>query len=168
VSLLYQAALAREARPAAQRPPVVAVIDEFQEFALTTFAKVVTATRKYGLGLVVANQNLSRIRTVAPDILSTLLANAGTVVTFRTAPGDAEVLAPLMSPFDAEDLVHLAPYECYWRVPTPAGPQVVSARTRNLPPPVRTDSDITALSARLRIPGRAIVLAQPTPDWTLS
>jgi len=168
VSLLYQAALAREARPAAQRPPVVAVIDEFQEFALTTFAKVVTATRKYGLGLVVANQNLSRIRTVAPDILSTLLANAGTVVTFRTAPGDAEVLAPLMSPFDAEDLVPLAPYECYWRVPTPAGPQVVSARTRNLPPPVRTDSDITALSARLRIPGRAIVLAQPTTDWTLS
>jgi hypothetical protein len=50
VSLLYQAALAREARPADQRPSVVAVIDEFQEFALTTFAKVVTATRKYGLG----------------------------------------------------------------------------------------------------------------------
>ena len=99
VSLLYQAALAREARPAHDRPPVVAVIDEFQEFALTTFAKVVTATRKYGLGLVVANQNLSRIRAVSPDILATLLANAGTVVTFRTAPGDAEVLAPLMAPF---------------------------------------------------------------------
>jgi len=68
VTQLYQAALAREARPPSERPPVVAVIDEFQEFALSTFAKIVTATRKYGLGLVVANQNLSRLHAVGPDV----------------------------------------------------------------------------------------------------
>lgn len=165
VSLLYQAALAREARPAHDRPPVVAVIDEFQEFALTTFAKVVTATRKYGLGLVVANQNLSRIRAVSPDILATLLANAGTVVTFRTAPGDAEVLAPLMAPFTADDLVALAPYECYWRTPAPAGPQVVSARTRALPDPIRDDDQIRELASQLRVPGRSLAVPQPPDTW---
>jgi DNA helicase HerA-like ATPase len=163
VSLLYQAALAREARPAEQRPPVDAVIDEFQEFALTTFAKVVTATRKYGLGLVVANQNLSRIRSVSPDVLATLLANAGTVVTFRTAPGDAETLAPLMAPFTPEDLVSLAPYECYWRVPSATGPQVVSARTRPLPPPVRSEDELQALASRLRVPGVPLS-PQAAPD----
>jgi hypothetical protein len=153
VSLLYQAALAREARPVEDRPPVVAVIDEFQEFALTTFAKVVTATRKYGLGLVVANQNLSRVYAVSPDVLATLLANAGTLVTFRTAPGDAEVLAPFMAPFDAADLAALAPYECYWRVPTAAGPRPVAARTRALGERSRTDDEIGALWARLRLAG---------------
>jgi energy-coupling factor transporter ATP-binding protein EcfA2 len=165
VSLIYQAALAREARPPEQRPPVVAVIDEFQEFALTTFAKVVTATRKYGLGLVVANQNLSRVRSMSPDVLSTLLANAGTVVTFRTAPGDAEVLAPMMAPFTADDLVSLAPYECYWRVPADQGPHVVSARTRPLPSPRRSEDDIAALTARIRVPGRALVRPEPPAAW---
>jgi energy-coupling factor transporter ATP-binding protein EcfA2 len=165
VSLLYQAALAREARPADQRPPVVAVIDEFQEFALSTFAKVVTATRKYGLGLVVANQNLSRVRSVSPDVLATLLANAGTIVTFRTAPGDADVLAPMMAPFTADDLVTLAPYECYWRIPDEAGPQVVSARTRPLLPPVRSDDEAAALAARVRVPGRPLMHAEPRAEW---
>lgn len=165
ISVLYQAALARESRPPEQRPPVVAVIDEFQEFALTTFAKVVTATRKYGLGLVVANQNLSRVRAVSPDVLTTLLANAGTLVTFRTAPGDAEVLAPFMVPFDSTDLTALAPYECYWRTPTPLGPQVTSARTRALPPPLRDDAEIQQLSSRLRIRGQALVTAQARTSW---
>jgi hypothetical protein len=166
ISLLYQAALAREARPADQRPPVVAVIDEFQEFALTTFAKVVTATRKYGLGLVVANQNLSRVRSISPDVLATLLANAGTVVTFRTAPGDAEVLAPMMTPFTADDLAALAPYECYWRIPSAAGPQVVSARTRPLPRPVRTNDEATVLATRLRVAGRPLTSREPPAGWS--
>ena len=165
ISLIYQAALAREARPASDRPPVVAVIDEFQEFALTTFAKVVTATRKYGLGLVVANQNLSRIRSINPDVLTTLLANAATLVTFRTAPGDAEVLAPFLAPFDLDDLLSLAPYECYWRVPAPSGPQVISARTRALPDPVRTETDATALATRLRLPGQPLRVPQPPAAW---
>lgn len=158
VSLVYQAALAREARPETDRPPVVAVIDEFQEFALTTFAKAVTATRKYGLGLVVANQNLSRLAAVSPDVLSTLLANVATLVSFRTGPADAEVLAPYFPPFAADDLTALAPYECYWRFPAPAGPAVVSARTRPLPGVVRDDAEVNRFAARLRV-GDASVLA---------
>ena len=165
VSLVYQAALAREARPPDQRPPVVAVIDEFQEFALTTFAKVVTATRKYGLGVVVANQNLSRVEAVSPDVLATLLANVSTLVSFRTGPADAEVLAPLMSPFDAEDLAALAPYECYWRVPAAVGPVVVSARTRALPSPVRDESGIADLARRLRVGDRSLVAATFPEPW---
>ena len=156
VSLVYQAALAREARDPDERPPVVAVIDEFQEFALTTFAKVVTATRKYGLGLVVANQNLSRVHAVSPDVLTTLLANTGTLVTFRTAPGDADVLAPFMAPFDAADLAALAPRECYWRVPTAAGPRTVAARTSALPAAIRTPAEVRDLCQRLRVAERAV------------
>ena len=153
VTLLYQAALAREARPADERPPVVAVIDEFQEFALTTFAKVVTATRKYGLGLVVANQNLSRVAAISPDVLTTLLANVATLVSFRTSPGDADVLAPYMAPFDAADLTALAPYETYWRRPTPHGPEAVAARTVPLGRALRGGCDLDAFATRLRVAG---------------
>ena len=154
VSLLYQAALAREARPADERPPVVAVIDEFQEFALSTFAKVVTATRKYGLGIVAANQNLSRVHAVSPDVLETLLANVATLVSFRAAPGDADVLAPYIAPFDADDIAALAPYECYWRLPTGAGPRAVAARTTPPPAPLRSDAEVAEVARRLRLPGR--------------
>ena len=157
VTLVYQAALAREARPADQRPPVVAVIDEFQEFALSTFAQVVTATRKYGLGLVVANQNLSRIHAVSPDVLSTLLANVSTLVTFRTSPSDAEVLAPMLPPFEPADLVLLDAYECYWRSPVAGrAPQTVSARTLPLAAPIRDDAEVLRLAARIQVPGRPL------------
>ena len=159
VTQLYQAALAREARPPDRRPPVVAVIDEFQEFALSTFAKIVTATRKYGLGLVVANQNLSRLHAVGPDVLSTLLANVGTLVAFRTGSADADYLASMFDPFDADDLRAQAAHECYWRLTADGTPQpVVSARS--LPPatPARGDADLERFAAAVRLAGRPLVL----------
>lgn len=159
VTLLYQTALAREARPPDERPPVIAVIDEFQEFALSTFAKIVTATRKYGLGLVVANQNLSRLHAVGPDVLSTLLANVGTLVAFRTGAADAEYLAPMFDPFEADDLRSQAAYECYWRLTLDGTPQpVVSARS--LPPPetIRHGDVLRALTDGVRLPGQPLRL----------
>ena len=159
VTQLYQAALAREARPPDQRPPVVAVIDEFQEFALSTFAKIVTATRKYGLGLVVANQNLSRLHAVGPDVLSTLLANVGTLVAFRTGAADAEYLAPMFDPFDAADLRAQAAYECYWRLTTNGTPQpVTSARSLTPPDPIRDADALRRFTNNVRVPGRPLHL----------
>jgi molybdopterin-guanine dinucleotide biosynthesis protein len=162
VTQLYQAALAREARPPDERPPVVAVIDEFQEFALSTFAKIVTAVRKYGLGLVVANQNLSRLHAVGADVLSTLLANVGTLVAFRTGSADAEYLAPLFDPFDADDLRAQAAHECYWHLTVDGTPQpVVSARSLPPAPPCRSGDDLDRFAAYARLPGRPLVLATP-------
>jgi len=157
VTQLYQAALAREARPPSERPPVVAVIDEFQEFALSTFAKIVTATRKYGLGLVVANQNLSRLHAVGPDVLSTLLANVGTLVAFRTGTADAEYLAPMFDPFDAADLRGQAAYECYWRLTTNNTPQpVTSARSLAPPNAIRDGDALHRFAERARLPGQPL------------
>ncbi|HVF19498.1 MAG TPA: type IV secretion system DNA-binding domain-containing protein [Mycobacteriales bacterium] len=159
VTQLYQAALAREARPPSERPPVVAVIDEFQEFALSTFAKIVTATRKYGLGLVVANQNLSRLHAVGADVLSTLLANVGTLVAFRTGSADAEYLASMFDPFDADDLRTQAAHECYWRLTVDGTPQpVVSARSLPPVPPSRSGPGLDEFAAAARVAGRPLVI----------
>jgi hypothetical protein len=163
VTQLYQAALAREARPPTDRPPVVAVIDEFQEFALSTFAKIVTATRKYGLGLVVANQNLSRLHAVGPDVLSTLLANVGTLIAFRTGAADAEYLAPMFAPFDAADLRAQAAYECYWRLTTDSTPQpVTSARSQPPPNAIRHGDALRGFTRRVRVSGQPLCLERPS------
>jgi RecA/RadA recombinase len=165
VTQLYQAALAREARAPNDRPPVVAVIDEFQEFALSTFAKIVTATRKYGLGLVVANQNLSRLHAVGSDVLSTLLANVGTLVAFRTGSADAEYLAPMFDPFDAADLRAQAAHECYWRLTVDGTPQpVVSARSLAPVAPRREGVDLDEYVAAVRAAGQPLVLTYGEED----
>ena len=70
-----------------------------------------------------------------------------------------------MAPFDAADLTALAPYECYWRVPAPQGPLVVSARTSPLPDQLRDDAGIAELSSRLRLSGNAQAAPPPEPPW---
>ena len=42
--------------PEHQRPPFYLYVDEFQNFVTTSFAKILSEARSYGLGLVVANQ----------------------------------------------------------------------------------------------------------------
>jgi hypothetical protein len=158
VTCLYQAALAREARAPADRPPVVAVIDEFQEFALHAFPTVVTAVRKYGLGLVVANQNLSRVAALGEDVLQTLLANVDTLLVFRPGATDARVVAPSLAPVRVEELLRLPRFECVLR----SGTDVVTAATLSPDPPRRTAD--RELFARLRVCGRPLQLPPPAPD----
>jgi hypothetical protein len=155
VSSAYQVALAREERPPAARPPAVVVIDEFQDLALSGFAKVVTAGRKYGLGLVVANQNLATVQEIAGPVLSTLLANVANLVAFGVAADDARRLAGYLPGLTAADLAGLPQFACYLRRPGPAGPEVVAARS--LPParPVRSEEELGQLTERLAPPAAA-------------
>jgi hypothetical protein len=166
VTLLHQQALAREARPPHARPLCVAVIDEFQEFALRAFASVVTATRKYGLGLVVANQNLSRVAAISPDVLSTLLANVATLACLRPGASDVAALATQLAPLTPAELLGLPGRGVVWR-----GAGGGQARTLHLGtalpplPPQRGDAELAALLGSLRagVPGRPLLLDRGAP-----
>ncbi|HVA59539.1 MAG TPA: type IV secretion system DNA-binding domain-containing protein [Mycobacteriales bacterium] len=172
VTMLHLTVLAREELAPGERRPVVAVIDEFQEFSLTSFAEVVTSARKYGLGLVVANQNLATVAALNPTVLETLLANAATYCAFRLAAGDAARLFRSFPGLRPEDLAGQGSFECYWRHSGPRGPEVTSARTEPLVPPVRDHPALAGLRAALRpaaVAGPAR-LSLPTPaapqdDW---
>lgn len=91
-----QAALMGRSRSAPEaRRPFHVYVDEFQSVATRGFATLLSEGRKYGVGLVLANQFVTQLdRRIADAVLG----NAGTLVAFRLGPEDAETLAARMLP----------------------------------------------------------------------
>lgn len=80
-------------------------VDEFQNFSTSTFEKILSEARKYGLGLTVAHQFIDQIEE---GIRNAIFGNVGTVVNFAVGPKDAEFLVKQYSPYlEPEDLVNL-------------------------------------------------------------
>jgi hypothetical protein len=111
VSGLWDAVAARSALPAGQRPPVMALIDEFQHVvALPTPVETILAeARSYKLGLTLAHQHLGQL---PPELKHAVLANARSRVVFQASHDDAAVFArELGGSLTAEDLMGLPAYE---------------------------------------------------------
>lgn len=107
VTAFTQAAEARADRPEHERRDFTLYVDEFQNYATTSFATVLSEARKYRLALVAANQFLGQV----PDILKyAIIGNVGTMVVFRIGSFDAPVLATELGlPDDA--LINLPNYQ---------------------------------------------------------
>jgi len=73
-------------------------VDEFQNFATPSFVQMLSEARKYGLSLTMAEQSTSQQKD--KNLVQIVLANAGTVVTFRSAnPQDEDLLLPQYRPY---------------------------------------------------------------------
>ena len=99
-----------------QRRPFYLYVDEFQNFATMSFVQMMSEARKYKLILTMAEQ--STAQQAEKRIVNIILANAGTVVCFRSAsPEDEENLLPLFSPFVSQsDLTYLPPFQFFIRI----------------------------------------------------
>ena len=86
-----QAAQGRASIPEEQRRDFGLYIDEFQNFATTSFAGILAEARKYRLSLVMANQFLSQVPNFLQDAV---IGTANTTVAFRVGGNDARLLAP--------------------------------------------------------------------------
>lgn len=111
-------AMRRIGIPADIRRDFFLYVDEFQNIASKTFMSLLSEARKYRLGLVLANQyadQLKRGKSGGDTMLSAILGNVATTVSFRVGPTDAELLESVFSPsFDRRDLVNLpACGHCY-------------------------------------------------------
>ncbi len=102
-SRFYHAALSRQNIKESTRRPYFLYLDEAHNFVTESMSQILTAGRKFGLGLVTAHQQL---RQFPPDLLDSILANAFTRVCFRVDE-DAERLAKGFSFFTADDLKNL-------------------------------------------------------------
>jgi hypothetical protein len=89
-SAFAQAAEARAAIPEQERRDFYLFCDEFQNFATDSFATILSEARKWRLSLTLAHQYLAQM----PDRLrQAVLANAGSLITFRCGAEDAAVFA---------------------------------------------------------------------------
>lgn len=93
---------------AVQRAPFMFYIDEAQNFVTSALPKMLAEARKYGLGLVLANQYL---RQLAGETLDAVEGTVSTLIAFEVGEPDAKALAPYMKPqFQVEDLIALGKY----------------------------------------------------------
>lgn len=116
VAKLQQVAMSREdVRPELRRPFHL-VIDEFHYFVTPSMAALLSAARKYRVGLTLAHQELRQLDSRDRDVLSALLTNAATRVVFRVGDEDAKKLEGGFAYFDAMDLKNLGVGEAIGRI----------------------------------------------------
>jgi hypothetical protein len=115
VSKFQQLAMSRQRVAAENRRDFWLYLDEFQNFITPSMAEILTGTRKYHLGLVLAHHYLSQLREDS-DVASAVMTNPYTRVCFRVGSDDARKLADTFASFDADDLQNLRRGEAVVRV----------------------------------------------------
>lgn len=84
-------------------------VDEFQNFATTSFIKILSEARKYRLSVMLANQYMAQI---PEDVQKAILGNAGTVTCFALGASDAEILhKEFAEVFSQSDLINLSKHQ---------------------------------------------------------
>jgi len=108
-------ALKRARREQKARSHFYLYVDEFQNFATPSFVQMLSEARKYGLSLTMAEQSTSQQKD--KNLVQIVLANAGTVVTFRTAnPQDEDLLLPQYRPYvDYGEIINLPSFHFYMK-----------------------------------------------------
>lgn len=105
LSKVNQAAQGRQSLAKGQRHPYYVYLDEFQNFITPSITSILSGARKYGLGLILAHQELSQIDD--SKVLNSVLSNPYTRLCFRLGDIDAKRLEAGLSYFESEDLQSL-------------------------------------------------------------
>ncbi|HWA91465.1 MAG TPA: type IV secretion system DNA-binding domain-containing protein [Rhizomicrobium sp.] len=114
VSTLGLAAFSRAEQSPNERKPFFVYLDEFHNFTTLMLANMMSELRKYGVGLVLANQYFHQLD---PDVRHAVLGNAGTLISFRVGAEDAAILAKELQPeFDVHDLLNLPNHSIYLKL----------------------------------------------------
>ena len=111
VTKIKQAGMSRARLPEKERKDFYFYIDEFQNVVTETFENLMSEARKYGLCLTIAHQYMGQL---IPKVLSAVLGNTGTIITFRVGGADAVVLEDEFAPiFKVKDMINLGKQEFY-------------------------------------------------------
>ncbi|MGI8419297.1 MAG: type IV secretory system conjugative DNA transfer family protein [Candidatus Levyibacteriota bacterium] len=110
------AALKRARIPSAKRKDFYLYVDEFQNFATKSFVDMLSESRKYKLNLIIAEQSTSQ--QTDRNLVHIILANVGTVVTFRSAnPEDEMLMLPQFAPYiNPGEIYNLPAYHFYIKI----------------------------------------------------
>lgn len=109
ITQIQLAAMRRAFKKEEDRRPFFLYVDEFQNFATSSFLKILSEARKYRLSLTLANQYIDQLEE---DIQRAIFGNVGTLMTFFVGARDAQVLSKEFAGLYSDaDLVSLGKHE---------------------------------------------------------
>jgi hypothetical protein len=109
ITKIQLAAMNRVVQREEDRRDFYLYVDEFQNFATSSFVKILSEARKYRLNLILANQYIAQI---PEEVRSAIFGNAGTMMSFLIGAEDAPYMAKEFSErFEEKDLLSLGNYQ---------------------------------------------------------
>lgn len=148
--------------------PFYLYVDEFQSIASENFSILLAEARKFGLGLILANQYLSQISD--RNILTSILGNVGTMISFRLGLEDAQILESQFLPtFSREDLCNLANYNAVMRTNV-EGERIVPTLFKTIQPSIPSNvatADELRQGSRQKY-GTPIILVEDIVKYSLA
>jgi hypothetical protein len=114
ITKMQLAAMSRVNMPEQDRRDFYLFVDEFQNFATSSFVKILSEARKYRLNITVANQYMGQL---SKDMQEAIFGNVGTLMSFLVGAQDARYLSREFGErYDEEDLVALDNFEVLLRL----------------------------------------------------
>jgi hypothetical protein len=111
ITRLQSTAMERTDMPFDQRRDFYLYVDEFQNFATESFAKILSEARKYKLNLTMTNQYIDQLPLT---VRQAIFGNVGTLGSFVVSQSDASILENELAPdITADDLVSLDAHAMY-------------------------------------------------------
>jgi hypothetical protein len=146
---IYEAALSRADQAVDARQDFYFYIDEFQNFATSSFGEILSESRKYRLCLTFANQFLGQLPA---GVSETVFGNIGNLISFRVGAEDANTVANELKPqVTPSDLLNLGLREFYAKVSVDGEVQEpFSGRTLDVVRPSLHDSAVQECLAHSR------------------
>ncbi len=131
ITRLQSTALERVDMPADERKDFFLFVDEFQNFATDSFAKILSEARKFKLDLCMTNQYIDQLPLT---VRQAIFGNVGTLGSFVVSQSDAAVLEKEFAPnISSSDLVSLDAHSMYIKLCID-GMTSVPFSARSLPP----------------------------------
>ena len=126
---LQLASLRRARIPQKERRHFYLYVDEFQNFATASFVQMLSEARKYKMFMVMAEQSTSQQKD--QQMVSIILANVGTVISFRSGnPEDERLLLPLFAPYiEPGEMSNLPAYNFYAKLSAVRSQEPLSGQT---------------------------------------
>jgi hypothetical protein len=111
ITRLQATAMERVNIPEDERTDFYLYVDEFQNFATESFAKILSEARKYKLNLTMTNQYIDQLPIT---VRQAIFGNVGTLASFVVSQADASILEKEFAPVvSSDDLVSLDAYAMY-------------------------------------------------------
>jgi len=114
ITKLQLAAMERVDIPEKERKDFYLYVDEFQNFAVESFASILSEARKYRLCLTMAHQYVAQL---SDEVREAVFGNVGTIISMRVGAPDADFMEKEFAPrFMVADIINLPKYNVYLKL----------------------------------------------------